>query len=68
MHDTIKKPQLVGGKPVGYLQSVLGLTEGSPKTNPDSGQDEIWTRNFRRQIPHADHWPLNHPASKWFIF
>ena len=41
MHDTIKKPQLVGGKPVGYLQSVLGLTEGSPKTNPDSGQDEI---------------------------
>ena len=32
------KPQLIGGKPVGYLQSVVDMTKGSPKTNPQRGQ------------------------------
>ena len=31
----------IGGKLVGYLQSVVNMTQGSPKTNPDSGQSEI---------------------------
>ena len=46
--------RMAGGKPVGCLQSVVNLSQGSPKTNPESGQNEIWTRNFRMQIQHAD--------------
>ena len=36
-----QKSQLVGGKPVSYLQSVVELTQGLPKTNPYSGQNGI---------------------------
>ena len=35
------EPQLVGGKPVGYLQSVVDLSQGSPKKNPHSDQSGI---------------------------
>ena len=37
----LQKPQLIGGKPVGYLQSMVDMTRGSPKTNPGNGQSEI---------------------------
>ena len=36
----VKKPQLVGGRPVGYLQSVQELNSGPPKTNPSSGREK----------------------------
>ena len=35
------KTQLLGGKLVGYLQSVVDLTQGPPTTNPESGQSGI---------------------------
>ena len=31
---------VVGGRPVGYLQSVQELNSGPPKTNPSSGREE----------------------------
>ena len=44
--DTVnKEPNIVneqklGGRPVGYLQSVQELNSGPPKTNPSSGREE----------------------------
>ena len=32
--------ELAGGRPVGYLQSVVELSSGPPKTNPASGREE----------------------------
>ena len=40
MNRNSLKPQLVGGRPVGYLQSVQELNSGPPKTNPSSGREE----------------------------
>ena len=37
----IGESQLAGGcRPVGYLQSVVELSSGLPKTNPASGREE----------------------------
>ena len=36
-----QKSQRIGGKLVGYLQSVEDMTQGSPKTNPESSRSEI---------------------------
>ena len=54
---------MVEGKPIGYLQSVVDMTRGSSKINPDSGQSEIWTRNIRMQIQHPDHWATQLPPN-----
>ena len=45
---------MIGGKPVGYLQSLLDMSQGSLKTNPESGQSRISTRNIRTQIYDPD--------------
>ena len=37
----LKNLQLVGGNSVGYLQSVVDLSQGSPKKNPHSDQSGI---------------------------
>ena len=36
-HKKVKKTQLAGGKPVGYLQVNGDLTLGLQRTNPASG-------------------------------
>ena len=36
---------------------------GSPKTNPESGQSDIWNRNILVQLQHADHWAMLLPRS-----
>ena len=41
---------------------------GSPKTNPDNGQNGIWTRNIRVQIQHPDHWATLRAAVIRFFF
>ena len=38
------------------------MTRGSQKTNPDSGQSGIWTRNIRMQIQHPDQWATLPPT------
>ena len=40
LNITGENSQPAGGRPVGYLQSVVELSSGIPKTNPASGREE----------------------------
>ena len=42
LKTTKLESQLVRGFPVGYLQSMVELSSGLPKTNPASGREEDW--------------------------
>ena len=44
-NENLLKSQLVGGRPVGYLQDVDELNLGLPNTNPSSGQSGTRTRD-----------------------
>ena len=37
------------------------MTQGSPKTNAESGQSDIWTQKNRMKIQHPDHWAMLPP-------
>lgn len=41
------KFQLVGGKPVGYLQDLEELNLEPPNTNRSGGRKRIWTQDLR---------------------
>ena len=51
-------PKVERKLPFCSLQSVVDLSQGLPKKNPENGQNEIWTQEKCIQTQQPDHWAM----------